>query len=257
MCVFVCVLQARKMNESGLFNPPLPSLGANDFLYIPHTRESYTGEWVQAFLAVVGGGAPVEYRDAWGASLSPTNWVCFKNAVISGTFPATVRRARPTSFSRVCARAAALCAYACKEMACFSLCPHLRVPTVHMCVMCCRVPAQVPDMETGFMFRRDMYAYMNIKLPAKPPKKVLFWFRTPPLYRSILNTEEVLAVTNSYNLSYRSVSTLFSLLLPSPSAGYDVFVNSLCARGCALLARLVWRTAWYSAYLAVPVLYGE
>ena len=61
---------------------------------------------------------------------------------------------------------------------------------------------QVSDVDTGFQFRADMYKHMGIELPRKPPKKVLFWFRTPPLYRSVLNKEEILAVVNYYNLSY-------------------------------------------------------
>ncbi len=67
---------------------------------------------------------------------------------------------------------------------------------------------QVPDMQTGFEFRRDMYAHMGLTLPEAPANKVLFWLRTPPLsYRSLLNTDDVLKVVNYYNMSYTYVAS--------------------------------------------------
>jgi hypothetical protein len=62
--------------------------------------------------------------------------------------------------------------------------------------------SQVPDMQTGFEFRRDMYEHMGLTLPEVPANKVLFWLRTPPLYRSLLNPDEVLKIVNYYNMSY-------------------------------------------------------
>lgn len=61
---------------------------------------------------------------------------------------------------------------------------------------------QVPDIQTGFEFRLDMYKHMGMTLPEKPPKKILFWFRTPPLYRSILNPEPLLALVEQYKWDY-------------------------------------------------------
>ncbi len=60
-------------------------------------------------------------------------------------------------------------------------------------------------MQTGFEFRRDMYAHMGLTLPEAPANKVLFWLRTPPLYRSFLNTEDVLKIVNYYNMSFTYV----------------------------------------------------
>ncbi len=86
------LLQARKMNASGLLDPPLPSLDENDFLYTTQKQEAYRSEWVQAFLRVVAGKkASIEHKDTFGANLDATNWVCFKNAVMSGTVAPTVR----------------------------------------------------------------------------------------------------------------------------------------------------------------------
>jgi hypothetical protein len=47
-----------------------------------------------------------------------------------------------------------------------------------------------------------MYKRAGLELPRKPPKKVLFWFRKPPLYRTILNTDELLRITSKYGVSY-------------------------------------------------------
>ena len=66
-------------------------------------------------------------------------------------------------------------------------------------------PAQVPDLQTGFEFRERIYEYMNLTLPEKPPEKVLFWLRTPRLPRELMNTDELVSVVESYNLSYTCV----------------------------------------------------
>lgn len=60
----------------------------------------------------------------------------------------------------------------------------------------------MPDIQTGFEFREAMYEYMNMTLPKKPAKKVLFWLRTPLHPRELLNTDELIKVVESYNLSY-------------------------------------------------------
>ncbi len=91
--VFACLvsLQARKLNASGMLDPPLPSLGENDFVYTTQNKDAYASEWVQAFLRVVAGpAASIEYKDTIGANWDTTNWVCFKNAVMTGTVPSTV-----------------------------------------------------------------------------------------------------------------------------------------------------------------------
>lgn len=68
--------------------------------------------------------------------------------------------------------------------------------------MCVYSLWQLPDVQTAWEFRKEMYDYMGVPMPTKPSNKVLFWFRTPPLGRSVLNTPEVLALADSYNLSY-------------------------------------------------------
>jgi hypothetical protein len=37
--------------------------------------------------------------------------------------------------------------------------------------------SQVPDIETGFQFKADMYDFMNITLPSAPKRRVLFYLR--------------------------------------------------------------------------------
>lgn len=61
---------------------------------------------------------------------------------------------------------------------------------------------QIPDLQTGFEFRADVYKYMNMTLPRKPARRVLFWMRMPHFPRELLNTQEILAVVESYNISY-------------------------------------------------------
>lgn len=67
---------------------------------------------------------------------------------------------------------------------------------------CVRVLTQIPDIQTGFEFREAMYKHVGMEMPRKPPKKVLFWFRKPPLYRTILNTDELLRITSRYGVGY-------------------------------------------------------
>ncbi len=66
-------------------------------------------------------------------------------------------------------------------------------------------------MQTGFEFRRDMYEHMGLTLPEVPTNKVLFWLRTPPLYRSLLNMDDVLKIVNYYNMSYTYVCCMASV----------------------------------------------
>ena len=68
------------------------------------------------------------------------------------------------------------------------------------------IPTQVPDIQTGFEFRVAMYKHMNMVLPDKPAKKVLFWLRTPRMSRELLNADELVKVVESYNLSYTYVT---------------------------------------------------
>lgn len=99
------LFKARRMNESGLFAHPLPSLDADagDILYVPLSggRKRYASkEWHQTVLAVASGGMPVTYHeDPWNEQWSSSNLVCFRNAVMSGAFAYVVR---PTFAVFVC-----------------------------------------------------------------------------------------------------------------------------------------------------------
>ncbi len=59
----------------------------------------------------------------------------------------------------------------------------------------------VPDMETGYAFRKDMYAKMGVPVPIKAAKKVLLAVRDSA-NRRIENQQELIAVIERYNLSY-------------------------------------------------------
>jgi hypothetical protein len=63
----------------------------------------------------------------------------------------------------------------------------------------------MPDVETAWKFRKDVYAHMGVNMPTKPPRKVLFWLRSDPHGRSILNENELFQIAESYNLSYTCV----------------------------------------------------
>jgi hypothetical protein len=73
----------------------------------------------------------------------------------------------------------------------------------------------MPDMETAFAFRRDMYAHMGVALPTSPPKKVLVVLRDQAR-RRVENKDELVAVMDRYNLSYTYVPLLLSLPLSRP-----------------------------------------
>ena len=67
---------------------------------------------------------------------------------------------------------------------------------------------QMPDIETGFAFRDEMYKQMGV--PAHDPpaaKKVLFMLRGNER-RKIVNLAELIKVVESYNLTYTYVTPL-------------------------------------------------
>lgn len=93
---------ARHMNATGMFDKPLPPLGEEDILFsqLVNGRRRHRKEWHQNVLAVATGGrTKMEYaREPWAAQWSPTNQLCFRNAVFTGAFAYAVRPAyRPCS----------------------------------------------------------------------------------------------------------------------------------------------------------------
>ena len=90
---------------------------------------------------------------------------------------------------------------------------------------------QIPDVETAFQFRRDMYKFMGMELPERPAKKVLFWLRPDPHGRSILNIDEVTALVDSYNIPYTYVpEVVFSVFTIS----VEPCLRRVCCLGVAL-----------------------
>ena len=63
---------------------------------------------------------------------------------------------------------------------------------------------QMPDIETGFAFRKDMYKHMGITLPLLPPNKVLFMLRDTDR-RKLENEAELVNIAKDYNVSYTYV----------------------------------------------------
>jgi hypothetical protein len=57
-------------------------------------------------------------------------------------------------------------------------------------------------METGFAFRKEMHELMGIPQQPAPPKKVLFMLRDNNR-RKFHNLDEMVKMTEAYNLSYR------------------------------------------------------
>lgn len=61
---FAPIYHARKLNASGYFSPPLPSLGRQDIVFVPQPWEYFRMDWMQQFLRLSTGGAPrVEYGE--------------------------------------------------------------------------------------------------------------------------------------------------------------------------------------------------
>ena len=89
------LFKARRMNESGLIDTPLPPMGSDDILYfsLPDARRRYSHDWHQAVLNVATGGKIPQYvkGESWSQQWSPTNQVCFKTAVMTGAFAYVVR----------------------------------------------------------------------------------------------------------------------------------------------------------------------
>ena len=65
--------------------------------------------------------------------------------------------------------------------------------------------SQVPDIETGFQFKSDIYEFMNVTLPAAPKRKVLFFLRQHLENRRLHNLPELERVVESYNIPYTCV----------------------------------------------------
>ena len=68
--------------------------------------------------------------------------------------------------------------------------------------MVCGGHWQVSDHEEVFRFRLGMYDFLGVDLPRKPARRVLFWMRPQGKPRSITNLQELLALTESYNVPY-------------------------------------------------------
>jgi hypothetical protein len=84
--------QARRMNESGLFDPPLPSLHPKHaFVYIPHPKQEFDFDWFQQLFAVASGGAKLNFKNTLDQELDDDHWMCFRQAVLPGTFGGVVR----------------------------------------------------------------------------------------------------------------------------------------------------------------------
>ena len=84
--------------------------------------------------------------------------------------------------------------------------------TVCVCAHCAVVETviaawQLPDQHTAFRFREDMYHMLNVPLPAKPARRVLFWLRKPGTGRHITNIDELFAITEAYGLNYTYVGS--------------------------------------------------
>ncbi len=64
------------------------------------------------------------------------------------------------------------------------------------------VVIQIPDMETGFDFRKDMYRLMGMTVPATPERRALLWLRPDYRGRYITNTPDLLSVLKKYDVPY-------------------------------------------------------
>ena len=72
----------------------------------------------------------------------------------------------------------------------------------------------MPDVETGYAFRKDMYARRKAVLPkGKPPRKVLLMLRGRHR-RKIANLPELLKIIESYNFTYRYDRHSFIMMSP-------------------------------------------
>jgi hypothetical protein len=90
------LFKARQMNNTGLFATSLPSMDESDILFVtlPDGESRYrNSSWHQTVLQVsTGGRVPIMYRtDPWAQQWSPSNQVCFKQAVLTGAFAYVVR----------------------------------------------------------------------------------------------------------------------------------------------------------------------
>ena len=70
-------------------------------------------------------------------------------------------------------------------------------------------PSQIPDVETGFQFRSDVYDFMNTSLPLAPPRRLLFFLRQGMANRRVRNLKILTAVADAYNVSYTYVRAVW------------------------------------------------
>ena len=76
---------------------------------------------------------------------------------------------------------------------------------------------QLPDMETGFALREDLYDALGISAPTRPVARVLLYLRQSPTGygpRHILNLEEVLDAVRSTGVPFTYVGLYYGRSSP-------------------------------------------
>ena len=91
---------------------------------------------------------------------------------------------------------------------------------------------QLPDMETGFALREDLYDALGISAPTRPVARVLLYLRQSPTGygpRHILNLEEVLDAVRSTGVPFTYVGLYYGRCSPwSPALPLTPEVAESC-----------------------------
>ena len=75
-----------------------------------------------------------------------------------------------------------------------------RAARIVVYVLCARL--QLPDVQTGFEFREDMYEHMNTTLPTVPPRRVLLYLRQGQESRQLYKLDVLLGVMQKLKVNY-------------------------------------------------------
>ena len=68
------------------------------------------------------------------------------------------------------------------------------------CAVC--LGSQIPDVQTGYEFREEMYEHLNTTLPTSPPRRVLFYLRQGLENRQLKYVDQLEAIVSKFDINY-------------------------------------------------------
>ena len=119
----------------------------------------------------------------------PTDLICMDHAVALGAFSYVVGPGRCLYCSRVNPHGA----------------PDVPPALLLTCVVACcvvQMAVQLPDVQTGFEIREEMYEHMNTTMPTMPPRRVLLYLRQGLENRRVYKVDMLIDIMKKLNVNY-------------------------------------------------------